>query len=431
MTGSILLFLFSACRENVDIMEVDVNIPDAQELGDLQLLGSVVDANEEGVLSVKVDLMQEGIILESTTTDRDGKYEMQTAVKQDQDTYVRASKEGFVTAMDVLESPSANTNMTTVLMPSEMLARGQTSTSETEFISLTGTIVDETGELQARKYVLLEDETGRISYATTNANGRFRLAAPLDTDVSLVVVDVICVQEEYRAAIGSFTENQDLGEIVIESIENPTINISGQLIDCNGMPLANGIVAVTSGNGAKQVVADGSGNFSLDITTCTGNRGVNVFAYDENFQNVSDAIDVVSMSGAVVLDPITVCTSGSSIIELTANGIDYTNNAAHTFLPNARESATGLNYIYPQNRRTGLTVYFAGASTGTFDANTFVYFDEDVAFIGGSRARNGTAITLTVTTYQRDLIEGTFEGQALNEETQVIEAVAGSFRIQQ
>ncbi|MEM0994580.1 MAG: hypothetical protein AAGI49_16215 [Bacteroidota bacterium] len=425
----VLILLLAACRENVDVLEVDLELPEAKELGDFQLLGSIKDASEEGLLSAKVELLQDGAMLESTTTDRDGKYAMKASIKLDQAVYVRAAKEGFVTAMESVEVMESTASLNTVLMPSEMLGRGQSSTSETEFVSLFGTLIDQAGTVQPRKYIILEDETGRINYATTNREGRFRIAAPLETALELVVVNAVCGEEEYRADIGLFAANQDLGNITIAASPNESISISGQLLDCDGMPISNGIVLATSGNERLQVRSDASGNFSLEITTCSGNRGVNLFGYDASFQNVSEAVNVADLSGAATLDPITVCTLGAFNIEVIVNGVDYKSEAAHTFLLNNRGGAGGLNYIYPRNRRTGLTIYFPGTSTGTFDANTFLYIDENIAVSGGSRARNGSAISVTVTTYETDLMEGTFTGQALNEETQVLEEVSGSFSI--
>lgn len=427
---SVLAVLFAACdRENVDSINTEIEEPTAKELEDLQLLGNVIDINEGGVLGAEIVLMQDGEIVETITSGRDGKYELTATLKPDQPIYVRATKEGFVTATDVVEIQATATELTTMLMPNEMLDRGQSSMTEREFIILTGKVVDPNGALDSRKYVLLEDATGRISYATPNLAGDFRIVALPEVELELAVINSTCQQEEYRAAIGSFTEGQDLGEITITSSANESINVSGQLIDCTGNPIANGLVVANSGLGVQRTISDASGNFSLEITSCATTGRISLFGYDEGFQNVSEAITVSIQRGSIALDPIVVCTGGTSNIELTVNGTTYNSTVAHDFLLNTRGGAGSLTYVYPLNSETGLTLNFAGQSTGTFTAVTFFYADESLVLSGGSRTRGESEVTVTVTTYETDLFEGTFSGEALNADTQLLEAVSGTFSI--
>ncbi|MEM1328761.1 MAG: hypothetical protein AAGI23_22585 [Bacteroidota bacterium] len=425
---SVLALLLFSCRENVDLTEVDISIPDAQELNDFQLLGNVTDLNEEGILSAKIELIQDGIVLGSTTTDRNGRYILEAPVKADQSLFVRSVKEGFVTATDAVLAQENSITHTTVLMPDEMLGQGQRSMSQAEFIILFGTLIDRDSVPQARKYVLVEDPDGNISYALTTREGKFRVAAPAETALKLTVFNSICRQEEYSERIGSFSEDQELGEIVINSNQNESVAISGQLVDCNDEPIANGTIVVISVNEIQQTISDASGNFRVAITSCSGNQGISIIGYSENFENASETITVTPTSGSVALDPIEVCTSGASTIELTVDGTAYRNKAAHTFLLNSR-GPSGLNLLYPQNRRSGLTIYFPGNTTGTYEVNTFVYTDDQIVVTGGSRVSNRTAISVTITTYEEDIIEGSFTGQVLNEETQTLVPMEGTFSV--
>ena len=131
-----------------------------------------------------------------------------------------------------------------------------------------GKVVDAAGNAVANALVTIQVD-GQMLTASgwTNSEGIYRGNWPKNQILTFSVQDACGNPVNTPITLGPFTENVFVDDILI-NITGPTTNISGQLLDCFGDPVADGYVQFSSNNFSQFVFADEMGVFANTFLYC-------------------------------------------------------------------------------------------------------------------------------------------------------------------
>ncbi|MBK8566206.1 MAG: hypothetical protein IPN76_23405 [Saprospiraceae bacterium] len=114
-------------------------------------------------------------------------------------------------------------------------------------VNFTATFVDENGDPLVNYWVTLTPSNGWAGSGITDNNGTTSGKVPKDEAFTLEVLDQ-CGDVLYTLSVGPFTDDADLGNVVVPNSMLNSTTLSGQLVDCNAQPVLNGIAIIQSGN---------------------------------------------------------------------------------------------------------------------------------------------------------------------------------------
>lgn len=170
-------------------------------------------------------------------------------------------------------------------------------------VNITGTLVTETGLPIANQLIVIKDENNNISQSGyTNESGFFSGKVPEGVDLTMSTFH--CNQDFFLLAIGNLTNDQDLGDISVNSIGSSTI--SGALEDCAFQAITNGYLKLITNTGTTIISPDNDGNFSYNYFDCEEMEGT-IIGYDLTEMKTSDAIIFDINQPIIDLGAITVC----------------------------------------------------------------------------------------------------------------------------
>lgn len=427
---AIVMMTFS-CRKNEDFTKVTVDLPDAQEVINAYLKGTVVSDAQIGLIEAKVEIVQAQKVIGEVLTDKEGQFEFSTILDPTQKVYMMTTKEGYVSTMALMANVQANSSneVEMVMMPAEMVRRDRTPPAPSDvLIELTGTVTDAAGNPIVLKYIMVEAADNLITYGFTDRNGNFTVPTRADQELKFSIVDRLCRVEDFSTQIGPFAEGQDIGTFVSTPSQTTEFILSGQLIDCDGVPIVEGFVDISGFNINARLVTDENGFFQQKIEKCAtaDNIRLTLIGFDGSFGATSDFVVVIPTGDGITLDPIIVCSEGTTSIGLTTPDTTFSSTTLHAFVAGRDGNTTNIYPLYGSN---GLTLNFVGAAPGTFEVSNFSFTDGRLALIAGTRVGQETSMTVEITAFEENLIEGTFTGIALGNDRNLI-AVTGEFSIE-
>lgn len=151
-------------------------------------------------------------------------------------------------------------------------------------------------------------------------DGSFRFYNfPKDEKFQLKVYDK-CGNEIYVETYGPYSNDEDLGMIIVETNEDLFVRISGNALNCDGDPVTNGTVIVSQGENADHYPLNENGEFEIGYAYCEGfDIGVEIIDYD-NAQGSGELIITNGESNAEFKDT-RVCEELENFISLDIEGI--------------------------------------------------------------------------------------------------------------
>ena len=187
---------------------------------------------------------------------------------------------------------------------------------------LSGSVVDEAGNGVAGVQVSLTVNSGLLNtaYGWTNGSGEFSTIAPAN-EVMTIKIYNSCGDEIYSAEIGPFSDNTTLDPIVIPQEESLTL--TGNLLDCDNNPIANGYLKVIHGNSFSLIYPDNSGAITGSILTCNV-TDIEVIGYDLDALKQSPPA-MYNISGLLDLDigTINACEDLSEFMQFEIDGVSF------------------------------------------------------------------------------------------------------------
>ena len=269
----------------------------------------------------------------------------------------------------------------------------------------------------------------------TDYNGFVSGLIPANADLEIQVLN-ICHEVVFTMPIGPFSDDVSLGQITVPDGTgvNSTI-ITGELLNCDGQPVLEGIVLAEYLGQTVYHYTDGS-PFELTLTSCSGLTEVVVTGIDLTDLTQSDPM-VVNPNLQTDLGQISVCDQQlQNYIELTVDGVTalYTNPTVQTDTFNNDTTATGYTNIQAFAQQTGGGEYyiyfgFEGTTMGSYggDAN-YIEIIQDYGLEW--QFQGGQFENLVVTAYGEpgEAIIGTFSG-LLTTPSGPTANVSGSFSV--
>lgn len=120
----------------------------------------------------------------------------------------------------------------------------------------------------------------------------------------------------------------DLGDIVVDSRNLHSYQINGNLIDCNGAPMPNGIAIISCSNYTSHVFSDSLGRFSINFITNNEMQNFYLSAIDYNNNRISENINHSFTGPITEISDIIVCNSAFEIESFAFN----INNSGNRYL---------------------------------------------------------------------------------------------------
>lgn len=304
-----------------------------------------------------------------------------------------------------------------------------------DFIDLTGSVINEGGGIQDVLVKITSSSNGSTGYGYTNEDGLFNGFVPNDETLTIAVLDD-CGNEIYSAEIGPFSADATLDPIVITNANTTNITVSGLLEGCNMTTVTNGYVKMEYGAAYAIIPLNSDGSFSCTKNIC-GEDNITLTGYDLTEFNQSTAQDF-DVTGITNLDAGVISACNNDIEEYFVSNIG---NQTITFLDVVvnHDPSTNELIILSQDTINSFVGYILVGVVDATEVNT-VYtpstvqgiigdFTTDFADCTGAACEDMT-ITFQSLDYTNpgDVLKGSYEGTMLNEITQEIHEVSGSFR---
>ena len=158
----------------------------------------------------------------------------------------------------------------------------------------------------------------------TDNDGNVTGLFPANEELTLELLD-FCGVSIFTQTIGPFSADTDLGTYTVSNSSINSTTISGNLLDCNGAPLTNGVIQFSFGGQTVYHYATTS-NFSATFSTCSSIDDIEVVGID--LVNIEQSNPIIASSN-----------TSNDIGDISACGF---------VLPNyIRINVDGIEKVYP------------------------------------------------------------------------------------
>ncbi len=174
-----------------------------------------------------------------------------------------------------------------------------------ELVNLDFTITDDNGNPLANHLVVIGDGGSSSGSGRSDENGFVSGKVPANTTLDLEVFSS-CGDVIYSSQIGPFSIDSSLGTIAISNSGSVNITtVTGNLLNCDGNPVTNGLVIIEFGGNSEFLYTVGA-PFTFSVTTCPGITSAKVTSID--FDNPGHTAEAtVSTGTSTSLGDIDVC----------------------------------------------------------------------------------------------------------------------------
>ncbi len=256
-------------------------------------------------------------------------------------------------------------------------------------------------------------------YGHTTKDGEFGGKMPAGEDLELCILDE-CGGYSGCMPLGNFTSDQDLGQIVINSISTPrSVLVSGKALDCNDQPVTDGYVKLSTRGAYDIVTIDPTdGSFESLITYCETSAELEVILID-NGENKQSAPANYPLGNSSTLDvgEVTVCEELAQFFRFELDNIIYTLDQTFFNVPTSTtaDSTFIMAYISGGLEQTLFNLDFnpdveLGVGTSNnHSGNLYIQGEFSPITITGFCSD----LTVNMSTYSDvigEYVEGTFEG---------------------
>lgn len=277
-------------------------------------------------------------------------------------------------------------------------------------IEFTATFVDENGNpLENYKVVVRQPGTSLYGYGHTCDSGIVVGLIPQDYDLVLEVFGQ-CDELLYSVPIGPYSADVNLGIITVPASVLNSTTLTGNLVDCNGDPIANGLVVFKFDGKTVYEYTNGA-PFSVTFTTCAATGNIEVIGIDLDALVQSDPINS-DVDGVFNLGDIDVCdVQLQNFIRVTVDGV----TALYTVAETSSDSLSNTTFsFYNQQTQQYIYLNIGQQAAGNYDAPNNGY---NSIYDGVNQWNiSGTFPSFEVTEYGNtgEPIIGTFSGTMTN-----------------
>ena len=317
----------------------------------------------------------------------------------------------------------------------------------TETVNISGCVEFEDGTLATlRSFKVNVEGGGTIIWASTDNQGQFAGPIPLDETLVFELFDACGTIQEHT--VGPFNEDTVLEDcFTINNVEFTTI--TGQLLDCDGEGINEGILVLQNSLPWDIFITDENGNFSYTFNNCTG-QNITITAYDYANSLATEPLNYF-IDGDTDLGIINVCdVLLEDLLISDADGLVREFLDLNLSIDSVNETPDGINY-YDYSLISGSSIDdFGNQSTieltlisieeGSYTGDNAAYFYEYItASPGPSFSLNCSlpcsTVTINITNNEGPggLLEGDFSGTSNGFDNMGIptvnKPVSGTFRV--
>jgi len=253
-------------------------------------------------------------------------------------------------------------------------------------VNFEATVVDADDNPLSNFKVGITIETGSGPFTGcgyTAADGTVSGLIPANTDLVLEVFD-LCGEVIYSENIGPFSDDVDYGTIIVVPSTMTLSTVTGQIIDCNGAPVSEG-VALIQFSGQTAYAYTSTGAFEVTFSTCSSTDTLEVVGVDLSNLKQSDPVWAES-SSMVDVGLLSACDQQlDNYILLTVD--DGTNvmtviySPAQAFVDSTATGlfGTGFSYFENNNPAGSSAIYFSvdGQATGDYSSSNYLEIFND------------------------------------------------------
>ncbi|GJM31728.1 MAG: hypothetical protein DHS20C18_07290 [Saprospiraceae bacterium] len=279
-------------------------------------------------------------------------------------------------------------------------------------VYINGTLVDPDGNpLNNVSVEITLLSNASVGWGYTNNNGDFGGQMPKDEPL-LLQIRTDCGEIVISQNIGPFSEDTDIGTIIVDYNQADLIEVSGILVDCDGNPVDGGVIQIkweeSWSNGFA--ITEDDGSFSFIRRVCDEDS-YTLIGIDLENQFQSEEI-TGTVPGTTDLGVISACAEElDEYIRVNYDGMQY-----EYLLPT--QYADTITYISALSLDSTFAISFAfpGFTTGTFgfESSRFFYYDTEniTGFHFSCGNGNCDDVDVNVTQYGAigEKIIGSFEG---------------------
>jgi len=298
-------------------------------------------------------------------------------------------------------------------------------------VEFSAIIQNEAGEpLEDIKVVIRQPGTDLNGFGRTGADGSIAGLIPQNYDL-LLEVKGLCDEVVYSENVGPFMDNANLGVITLPATNVSMRTITGNLVNCDGEPVSNGLVIYQSaGYSIYEYAEDGA--FSFNVLACNIVSLASLTGFDLETGLISLPTNIPTNNNNIDAGTMTVCSDTLSTnmirVEVDGNTATYV-NARITFEEEFEATIAVSPFDSDGNR--AVYILLAGQGVGDYSGNT----GNDVDFIDPSKgwSLSGSLSSFVISQYGDigEPIIGSFSGQLVNEGVDPPETVEinGDFNI--
>ena len=216
------------------------------------------------------------------------------------------------------------------------------------------TLESDSGEQLPNLNVIIRiRSSGLTASGMTNQRGEVCGKIPSDQALLLFAVDD-CNDILFSEEIGPFSDDVDLGSIVVNPATSSFLTVRGQLT-CNGVPVTNGYALLTTNDGIRySILTDNDGNYETELISCNDTK-VTIQGIDVNEAGQSEAETFSQPSNPLVVDQEVCNQASEEFIAYAINGIPILINNPSATIVNGVLSIRGtqgdngikMNFLNP------------------------------------------------------------------------------------
>ncbi|HKK79951.1 MAG TPA: carboxypeptidase-like regulatory domain-containing protein, partial [Phaeodactylibacter sp.] len=191
-------------------------------------------------------------------------------------------------------------------------------------VEFSAIIQNEAGEpLEDIKVVIRQPGTDLNGFGRTGADGSIAGLIPQNYDL-LLEVKGLCDEVVYSENVGPFADNVDLGIVTVDNSVINLVKFTGNLVNCDGDPVVNGLVIVESDTHTWYEYLNSS-TFSFTAELCGDLNAITVTGVNTEDLTSSMPTTLLVTGETVTLGEIAVCgASLDNYIQVTIDNESFT-----------------------------------------------------------------------------------------------------------
>jgi hypothetical protein len=241
-----------------------------------------------------------------------------------------------------------------------------------------------------------------------------------------------CNETIYSKDLGQLSQNTNLGTITVTLPVQYSMQLTGNIVDCNNKPVAHGSALIYF-EGQLYITPLINGNFSTTFTQCPGSSNIEIIALDSVAKQQSTTYQFTPSNNTLNTGTLTACgVSSVSFINYTYDNTSFriSSDVGDTLIGSANldPNGTGFPIIAGASKTQPTAVYVHLEYDGSLSPGTYPLVNFSVNQLGGFTSYTPYSVTITSFGSVGQFIEGNFNAKVLELGT-TFHTITGTFSV--